>query len=85
MITIYSDDPRGVKAAMAEEISKGNKVRLRDAKYRPLEDSKGQEETGPDIHEMTKAELQEALRLAGIPFEGDANKPRLIELAEGIQ
>lgn len=78
---IYSDDPRGVHKAIAEETAKGNKVRLRNAKYRP---EPVEVETGPvEIHDMTKAELQQALKDASIPYESDANKPRLIELLEG--
>lgn len=79
---IYSDDPRGVKAALKEETAKGHKVRLRNARYKPAEARTEAEET-VDLHDLTKAQLQALLRDMGIPFETDANKPRLIELLEG--
>ncbi len=84
MITIYSDDPRGVSAAVKEETAKGNKVRLRDARHRPVQArTEAQADDADDIAKMTKAQLQQALTDAGIEFEGDANKPRLLELLKG--
>lgn len=86
MITIYSDDPRGVQAAIDEERKNSHGIiRLRNAKYRPVEAStEALDEEADDIARMTKAQLQQALTDAGIEFESDANKPRLVELLKGV-
>ena len=85
---IYSDDPRGIKHAMAEELEKnpGVQIHLKNAAFRPTEASPDVLEEKPVVvSKMTKAELQDALSEKGVWFESDANKDRLIELLEGAE
>lgn len=92
MITIYSDDPRGVHNALKEERAKNPDVQIhvKRRKKQDIEksDSKApteqEEHQASDIRKMTKKQLQEALNGFGVDYEGDANKDRLIELLEGL-
>lgn len=78
-ITIYSDDPRGIKAAIAEERAKNPKAQITLSRHKGNQTNA----IGPDFESMSKAELQAELRAMGIPFETDANKAALVKLARG--